>query len=433
MVALAAPAMAIETGPPDPRILPKSAPERRDFDAITHTLGDGWGAPYEITVAAKDGAVTTPKRLRQIQDFQTKLASDKQVQAVFGPGVIATQTAPLSRASAQLVKGRKQLSHSQRALGRLHRGLARAARGTEQLRSGLSTANAGAQRIASGSDSGQAGALQIQDGLSSAEHGAELLHSGLSRSSPGLAKLASGSRRARSGAGKLRAGILQIRHGAANGLPKVKKLRKQLLSAKKGLSDLRQPVGVANDNLDKALSELDQMGPAAKNDPHYCPVYTAVDAAKAAISGTDPLTGKKVSPGYDGLDAALAGASDGADQAAAAVSRIHTRTVKLLNGTKRLTKGSGDLRQALKRISAGATRLRNPDRAGRVAAHEELFERRLRGRMVGEELAKMPGDGEQPCAVASGPGDEGAAGKDKAGAGEQSESRAGETGIDSEN
>ncbi len=362
MVALAAPALAIETGPPDPRILPKSAPERRDFDAITQTLGDGWGAPYEITVASPDGAVTTPQRLREIQSFQNHLASDKRVQAVFGPGVIATQTAPLADASKQLVKGRKQLSHSKRALSRLDHGLSRAAKGTAQLRSGLSTASAGAQRIASGSDQGQAGALQIQDGLASAQHGADLLQSGLDRSSPGLAKLASGSGQARSGAGRLRAGILQIRHGAAHGLPKVKQLRSELLSAKQGLTDLRQPVGVANDNLDQALAALDRMGGPAKSDPQYFQVYKAVDAAKAAISGTDPLTGQKVSPGYDGLDAALAGASDGADQAANAVSRIHTRTVKLINGTKRLTRGSGNLRQALQRISAGANRLRNGGR-----------------------------------------------------------------------
>jgi RND superfamily putative drug exporter len=358
MVALAAPAMAIETGPPDPRILPTSSPERRDFDAITQQLGDGWGAPYEITIAAKHGAVTTPRTLSEIQRFQNRIASSRSVQEVFGPGMIAQQTAPLARASEQLVKGRKQLGHSQEALGRLSHGLDRAARGTEQLRSGLATASSGAQQVASGSDRGQQGALQIQSGLAASQHGADLLQSGLSRSGPGLEKLARGAGKARSGVGRLRAGIRQIRNGAASGQPKLRKLRQALLTAESNVKALREPVGVANSNLSKALSSLDQMSPQSKNDPQYFQIYQAVDAAKAAISGTDPLTGQKVSSGYDGLDAALVATGDGAEQAAAAVARVEKRTNKLLRGVKKLSHGGGDLSQALDRLSAGAGRLR---------------------------------------------------------------------------
>lgn len=357
VIALAAPALAIETGPPDPRILPDSSREKQDFDAIEQTLGDGWGAPYEITVAADNGAITTPSRLKQIQQFQNKLVDNKRVLAVFGPGVIARQTAPLRDASGQLAKGRKQLAHSQMALGRLNRGLGKAATGTVQLRAGIATASAGASKVAAGGNSAQEGALQLQAGLATSQQGAALLEAGLSRSSPGLAKLARGARHTRAGVGSLRSGILRIRRGAADGLPRLNKLRKELRDAQSGLNSLRQPVGVATTNLNKALAALDAMGPVARTDPKYFETYQAVDAAAAAISGTDSLTGQQASAGYAGLDAELAKASDGAGQAADAVSRIHSRTVKVINGTKKLTRGTNDLRQALTRISAGASQL----------------------------------------------------------------------------
>lgn len=357
VVGLAAPAMAIETGPPDPRTLPDSSPEKQDFSAIQDTLGDGWGAPYEVIVAADDGAVTSSKRLVQIQKFQDRLAHNKHVLAVFGPGVIAKQTAPLREASGQLAKGRKQLTRSEKALGRLHEGLSKAATGTVQLQAGLDTASAGASKLASGGDQSEEGALQLQAGLATSEQGASLLTAGLSRSSPGLAKLSQGAQRARRGTGKLRSGLLQIRRNTAKGLPGIKQLKRELLDAKQGFDDLREPVGIADDELAKALAGLNAMGGPAQSDPKYFEVYQAVDAAKAAISGNDSLTGQQVDPAYDGLDAALVEASAGTQRAADAVRRIQRKSNKLLSATKRLTRGSSDLRQALQRISNGASNL----------------------------------------------------------------------------
>lgn len=373
VVALAAPAMAIETGPPDPRVLPDSTKEKQDWDAINDALGRGWGAPYEITVASDKGAVTTAKRLEQMQRFQDRLAEDGKVLAVFGPGEIAKQTAPLRKASGQLAKAPRELARSKTALGRLNKGLSKAARGTVQLRAGLDTASAGASKIASGSDSAESGALQVQAGLAASRQGASLLEAGLRRSSPGLKKLAKGASHAGRGTGKLRSGLLRIRRSGARGLPKINKLHDELVDAKKGFNDLREPVGTANDELDQALAALNAMGGPAKNDLQYFPAYKAVAAAKAAVSGTDPLTGQQVDPSYPGLDAALVQASEGVDQAAGAVSRIQRRTEKLLRGTRRLIHGSGDLRNAIVRISAGASRLsaggaRAADGAGDLSA-----------------------------------------------------------------
>ncbi len=357
VIGLAAPALAIQTGPPDPRTLPESSPERQDFEAIKATLGDGWGAPYEIVVASRHGAITSPHDLTQIQRFQDQLAHNRSVLAVFGPGEIAEQTAPLRKASDQLTKGGKQLAKSQKALGRLDHGLSRAARGSAQLRAGIQAASAGASKLASGGDGAREGALQLQAGLATSQQGAAQLAAGLQRSSPGLKKLSAGARQARSGAQRVRAGLLRIRRSAARGLPGVRKLRARLDDAATGLNQLRQPVGIANDSLSKALAGLDAMLPTSKNDPNYFTIYQSVDRAAAALAGTDSLTGQAVFPGYDGLDNELVAASAAAEKGASAVAKIEQRTKSLQRGAKRLTRGGARLSAALDRISAGASRL----------------------------------------------------------------------------
>src|SRR4051812_38089474 len=60
--ALALPAAALDSGPPDPRMLPASSVQRQDFEAVRRALGGGWSAPYEIVVAARRGKGTEPPR-----------------------------------------------------------------------------------------------------------------------------------------------------------------------------------------------------------------------------------------------------------------------------------------------------------------------------------------------------------------------------------
>ena len=364
VIGLAAPALGIQTGPPDPRALPESSVERQDFETIKNTLGDGWGAPYEVTIATRHGAITSKKNLKAIQNFEDSLCApspqggcrQKDVLAVFGPGLIADRTAPLQEASGQLEKGKKQLAKSGQALGRLNRGLGRAEDGSAQLQAGLDTASAGAAKLASGGDSAQEGALQLQAGLARSQQGAALLAAGIGRSSPGLERLAAGAKQARGGALRVRRGLARIRSGAAKGLPGIRKLKGGLKDAASGLDQLREPVGIANDSLNEAISGLDAMGSNAKNDPHYFQVYKAVDKAEAAISGSDSLDGETFE-GYDGLDSELSQASDAAQQGVDAVAKIQTRTESLLKGTKKLAGGTAKLRRALDRIASGASRL----------------------------------------------------------------------------
>ncbi len=64
MLALAAPAGALRMGPPDATELPASSPARQAVKMVERTIGAGWSAPFVIVASAREGAITTPRRLR---------------------------------------------------------------------------------------------------------------------------------------------------------------------------------------------------------------------------------------------------------------------------------------------------------------------------------------------------------------------------------
>src|SRR6266446_3242943 len=77
----------------------------------------------------------------------------------------------------------------------------------------------------------------------------------------------------------------------------------------------------------------------------------------------------------------------------------------------------------------GAARLSNADGAGRVAAHEELFERRFARWILGEQSPEVARDGEQASAIWPGIRDDSIRGKDGAGARQQRKAGAGQPGV----
>src|SRR5260370_10230388 len=80
----------------------------------------------------------------------------------------------------------------------------------------------------------------------------------------------------------------------------------------------------------------------------------------------------------------------------------------------------------------GAARLSNDDGARRVAAHEELLERRLARGILGEQSAEVTRDGEQASTIRPGTRDDCIRGKHGARPGEQGEAGAGEPRVDAE-
>ena len=85
---LAAPALALKTGPPSPEQLSKSDPARRDAELIDRSIGPGWDAPFQIVATTDNGPITEPARLAALGRWQRRIAALPGVQAVIGPGQI---------------------------------------------------------------------------------------------------------------------------------------------------------------------------------------------------------------------------------------------------------------------------------------------------------------------------------------------------------
>jgi RND superfamily putative drug exporter len=371
IVAMGVPALALETGPPNARVLPESSRERVDFDQITETLGAGWTVPFEITVAAREGTVTTPARLRDLAAWQRQFARRDDVRAVLGPGEIAARTDRLEEIPGQLASAQDELERGLRDQRRLADGLARAGSGAEQLQAGLTEAAEGAGQLAEGGDAGAGGAALLATGLASALEGARTFDAGLAAARGGGDRLIDGAELGGTGAERLLGGLRKADTGLERALPEVERLGRGLVAGRNGIGRLREPAQIAERQLVEALAELNRMLPTSKLDPAYRRTYEAVATALGAISGRNPQTGEPVSPGYDGLDEALRGArkrlgravsgvaqlSHGLARLDSGLDRLETGAGRLVAGSDRLSDGIGELGSGLDRLEAGSDEL----------------------------------------------------------------------------
>jgi RND superfamily putative drug exporter len=101
LLALAAPAAALDLGPPDVRELPAGNQARADYEQVTETMGPGWGATYELMAAGE---------LRGLGRLGRELSDLEGVAVVLGPArrgdaarfVVVPDTGPTAAATAQL-------------------------------------------------------------------------------------------------------------------------------------------------------------------------------------------------------------------------------------------------------------------------------------------------------------------------------------------
>jgi RND superfamily putative drug exporter len=226
---LAAPALAVKTGPPSAEQLPASNPARQDAEQIADSIGPGWDAPFVVVAVANGGTIADHGRLATLARWQRQIAEDPAVQAVIGPAQIERQVRPLRSSGRNLLSGRG--SASPKKLKRLGTNLGNAAEGVKQLRSGLAQASYGAGLLARGSGRAGAGAEQIEGGINSAASGAERAVGALGRLDEGSGKLAEGQRQAQLGAFSLKVGLTDL-------LPTVRD--RSLVAARRLRSDLQR-------------------------------------------------------------------------------------------------------------------------------------------------------------------------------------------------
>ncbi len=143
LLLLSAPAVALDTGPPNVENLPPDNASRKSFEAFQRDRGAGWATPFEVDFQT-EGPITTEERLRRLKRFQNDAARLPGIEAVLGPASLLERTAVLRRLTRQIASGGRQLVRLESGLerllaatGRLNRGLEQGAAGAGELNAGL--------------------------------------------------------------------------------------------------------------------------------------------------------------------------------------------------------------------------------------------------------------------------------------------------------
>lgn len=355
---LAAPAIALKTGPPSPAQLPKDAPARVDAELIDRAMGPGWDAPFRVIAVSKDGPITEAKTFAALGRFQRKLAKLPSVQAVVGPAQVTKRVAPLQNLGNAALSSEGDIGPVKQ-LRRLGRSLDRAAGGVGQLRAGIEEAGNGAGLLAQGSDRASEGAEMIALGLATAARGSGRAIDALERFAKGAKRLARAEEIAATGAFSLKVladfiGGPNLRYNALRRQRNLEKWLKE--DAETTLPRLLGPAKAADEQLRLALQRIESMT-TGKADPNYDEALAAVRAALAAVSGTDPVSGAPYAEGYSGLPAELealqARLEKDADEAHYVVGWLRG----MLPEIQKLENGAEKLHEGLKRIHAGGVEL----------------------------------------------------------------------------
>jgi RND superfamily putative drug exporter len=357
---LAAPALALKTGPPSAEQLPASNQARQEAELIAGAVGPGFEAPFVLVAVAGHGSVADPANLAALSRWQRRIASDPGVQLVIGPAQIKHQTEPLRRSGEDLLAGRGEASPEQ--LQRLGTKLGKAANGVGQVRSGLSKAAFGAGLLASGSGRAGEGARQIEGGLSRAASGAEKAVDATSRLAEGSGKLAEGQRTAQLGASSVK--------GASADL--LKRLRDSSLEQARELRAELKQQAAADPSLAAAAREAERL----------------VEGLAIARNEAIRLEGQS-SHLYEGQKKLADGGAklhEGAQKLAEATGAVPGGLAKLRGGASRLAGGLAQLQggaDTLEEKLAEGFRESRPLQSGlrhahvKVAVSADNFERKV--------------------------------------------------------
>jgi RND superfamily putative drug exporter len=324
LLLLAAPVLALKTGPPSAAQLPESNPARQDAETIAREIGPGWDAPFVLVAAAKEGTIASDGRLAALGRWQRRIAADPGVQAVIGPAQVQRRLVPLRDAGNDLLAGKGEASPAR--LQRLGDGIARAATGVGQLRGGIAEASYGAALLATGSGRAGEGAERLRGGIERLGEGAVRATDALGRLGDGSGRLAEGQRRSQLATRSLTQEIADARA----------RLQKQSLARARRLS-----------------SELDARAAA---DPSLQAAATrAANLVVAIAASRNEL--KSLHSTSSTLYSAQQRLTDGSIQLHSGAERLAGAAGRLPEGLQRLGAGSGALRDGLERLRGGAETL----------------------------------------------------------------------------
>ncbi|HVQ60142.1 MAG TPA: MMPL family transporter [Solirubrobacterales bacterium] len=366
VLVLAAPALALRTGPPSPEQLPGDDPARENAELIAEAAAPGYEAPFVIVAATEEGPITDPTNLAALDRFQHQLAKLPGVTAVVGPGQLAKRVEPLRDTGNAILTSEGNIGPV-RQLGRLGRNLKVAAGGIGQLRSGITEASEGAGLLALGTDRAAEGAQMLATGLGQAADGSQQAIGALDKFAAGSRRLAEAQETASTGVLGLTLAIRDLGPNLRfNGLRRSRDLQKALKEeGNVTLPKLQGPATVANEQLKAALAQLQGMT-TGQSDPNYAPALEAVRRASAAVSGTDPVSGQPYAAGYAGLPAELEALRQRLLLDGEEATEVTNWIVTTLNGLNRLSNAAEKLNDGVRKIKNAGARL--ADGSERLAA-----------------------------------------------------------------
>lgn len=370
-------AFGLDSGLANISLLPRDDPGRVKQEAMEREFGPGWISPMEIVVNGRDRPMTSPRRLRDLVEFEQQVKSDPGVDTVVGFTQIERGIRPLGGLGDDLIAQQRGTERLGKGISRLHggavqntNGLRAAADGARAIHFGLGATHEGAQRLTEGLGSASAGSAQLEDGLGSASEGGESLAEGTAKASEGAGRLAEGLDQAREGTGEITATAHLLDNAMRSGEAR--------------LDELAAPVGATGEQLSAAWSALQRMT-VGRGDPAYAAALQAVAEASRSLTGNDVQTGEQVDPAYGGvaegieradgqfgvgryltgqIDEGGSKAAEGMDKLATAsdrldrgLRRLQAGSRRLATGIEQLSQGSGALAPGVARIGEGAERL----------------------------------------------------------------------------
>ncbi len=365
LAALAVPAFALKSGPPDVSQLPASSNARIAFQEVSRVMGPGWATPYSLIVVSNNRPITTPTLLASVYRFEQRIANDRTVYSVTGPGEINSTASQLKTFGPQLKKSAKISDQSKVQLLQLISGLGQAGAGSAQLQAGLAAASSGAGQLHSGGGQAGSGAGQLHSGLAQARSGSATLAAGLNSALAGAAALEKGSAQALAGSTQLAAGLAKGAPQVKAGLPAVGQLATASASTNNEIKQVQGSAQSAQSDVSSALTALNSS--SGKNDPG---VQQALAALQRADSSMGTLNSDLTSAGQNAATAAfiaggvnsqinqlspqLTAAASGAAQLRSGIQQLHAGNAQLASGLSQLAGGGNQLTSGLSQLTAGA-------------------------------------------------------------------------------
>lgn len=360
VLVLAAPAVALKTGPLSTTQLPRGDSVRRDAELIARSVGRGFEAPFSLVVASQNGPITSPAQLAEIGRWQRKIASLPGVNTVLGPRQISKGIAPVRRAGRSLLTTDPHHGPLAR-FARLGTGLGQAATGVAVLRNGLSRATYGASALAGGSGVARSGASRLAAGLSRASAKSIDSQKGLKTFAAGAHKLANGQARAANGALLLKLQLPSLASNPRiNAVPKGRRLMRSLDSdATTTLPTLEGLASSVSGELLAASQGLEEMTDG-RTDPKYSQVVQAVRNASQQMDGAGAAGSP---PGLGGEIHALGGRLgedlDNGREVTAWLGSTIAGVEQLSGVAQKLSDGLNQIKTGGERFATGATRIKN--------------------------------------------------------------------------